>query len=195
MVDCVFLYLLLLAHVADGCFCHVPLPLDLVVYGFFDHKLAMLAHVADGHSAGLAAAVVHRNGCSSSRLPVALVEASLDFVSHHSVLPSSCHACGFVNLPVCPAQVADVFVCFVGRMALGFVLHIPEGLFHSAWCFVLHQLCFVCYVAGDDFLSPRVSQDPVPLCLVVAQVCRGDGDYAQVFVVPLPGAADGSLCS
>lgn len=180
---------------ADGCFSHVPLPLDLVVDGFFDHTLAMLIHVADGHSAGLAATVVHRNGCSSSRLLVALVEASLDFVFHLSALSSSCRACGFVNLPVCPARVADVFGCFVGCMALGFVLHIPEGSFPLTWCFVLHQLYFVCYVAGDDFPSPLVSQDPGPWCLVVAQVCRGDGDCVQVFVIPLPGTADSSLCS
>lgn len=144
MVDCHFLYLLL---VAAG-FCH--------------YLLVLLAHVADGYPTGFAVVLFHRSGCDSLCLPVGLAVAPLDISSHLStacahVLPSFC-AYRVVHLLVCSALVADVFSgCSVGRMALGFVLHTPEGLAPFAHCFVLRHLHFVCYVVGNS-LFPLVLQ-------------------------------------
>lgn len=200
MAICDFPYLLLLVHVANDFFLHLPLLVGVVADGFFDHMLVVLAHVAGGHSTGLAVVLVHRDVCDSSRLPVVLVVAPLGFVSHPPVVqadvPSSCRTCGVVNLLACPAQVADVFSgCYVGRMALGFSLHVPEGSALLSLCFVLHRLCFVWSVAGDDSPSPLAFQAPGSWCLAVAQVRRGDGDWSHGFVVPLPAAADGLLYS
>lgn len=200
MASCDFSYLLLLVHVASFFFLHLPLLVGFVAHGFFDHMLVLLAHVAGGHSTGLAVVLVHRDVCDSSRLPVLLSVAPLGFVSHPPMVqadvPSSCRTCGVVNLLACPAQVADVFsVYYIGRLALGFSFHVPEGSALLSLYFVLHHLCSVWCVAGDDSPSLLAFQAPGSWFLSVAQVCRGDGDWSHGFVVPLPAAADGSLYS
>lgn len=145
MADCDFLYLLFVAA------------------GFFDHMLVVLSYVADGYSTGLAVLEVHSSGCDSSRLPVVLAAALLDFASHlpsfWSLVLASCCTCGVVHLLVCLALVADMyFGSSVGHLAFGFVLHIPEGLTPLACYFALHRFCFACYVADNDSPFPLVFQ-------------------------------------